>query len=119
MISNYEQQNESKITKLQEQLSNKFEEIREQFNHYGNKGTNGEYIVRDFLRDYFPPQYRFGNGEVIDSKGRQSGQVDIIITNKYHPFLNDYSKPSIFLLREFLVVEKLNLFLHLKNYLRR
>ena len=87
---------EKKLKTLSSELSIKFEEIRGQFEHSGNKGTNGEYIVRDFLRCYFPASYQFGNGEVFDSKGNQSNQVDSIITNKYHPNMSDYNKPSVF-----------------------
>ena len=87
---------EEKLNRFQNELELKFEGIREQFEHSGNKGTNGEYIIKDFLKYYFSPQYQFGNGEVIDSKGRQSGQVDIVITNKYHPCISDYNIPSIF-----------------------
>ena len=87
---------EKKLTTLSIEITTNFESIRERFEHSGNKGTNGEYVVRDFLKYYFSSLYQFGNGEVIDSKGNQSGQIDIIITNKYHPFLSDYNKPSIF-----------------------
>jgi len=87
---------EEKLNRFHKELESKFEDIREQFEHSGSKGTNGENIVRDFLKYYFSPQYQFGNGEVIDSKGNQSGQIDIVFTNKYHPCISDYNKPSIF-----------------------
>ena len=76
----------------------RFEEIREAYNHSGNKGSNAEQIVRDFLRQFLPPSYRIGHGEVIDQNGGCSKQIDIVITNEHQPFLNDLSVPSVFII---------------------
>lgn len=74
----------------------KFDSIRDEYNHKGNMGSNIEQIVRNFLTEFLPPTNRIGEGEVIDSFDNVSNQLDIIITNDGHPYLNDLSKPSKF-----------------------
>jgi hypothetical protein len=75
----------------------RFEEIRLAHQHSGNKGANVEQIVREFLREFLPPYNRIGQGEVIDRDGSYSRQIDVIVTNEHHPYLNDLANPSIFI----------------------
>ena len=85
-----------RIAILERQMLLRLDEIRQKYSHPGNKGANVEVIVRDFLREFLPPTNRIGHGEVIDSHDNISSQIDVIVTNEYHPFLNDLSAPSIF-----------------------
>ena len=52
------------------------------------KGAERELFVNSFLSQVFPPHFRFGSGDVIDSDERKSGQVDVVID-----FPNLYSFP--------------------------
>lgn len=54
------------------------------------KGAEREVLVRDFLERVFPAPYRFGSGTVIDSKGRRSGQLDIVVE---WPFFASFPGP--------------------------
>jgi len=83
---------------LQKQMLLRLAEIRAAYRHSGNKGANAEQVLRDFLRQFLPPYNRVGHGEVIDQSGASSRQLDAIITNEYHPFLNDLSAPSVFII---------------------
>jgi hypothetical protein len=83
---------------LQKQMLLRLGEIRAAYRHSGNKGANAEQVLRDFLRQFLPPYNRVGHGEVIDQSGASSRQLDAIITNEYHPFLNDLSAPSVFII---------------------
>ncbi len=85
-----------KIALVQERMKLKLDEIRETHQHKGNKGANVEQIIRDFLKVYFPADNRIGHGEIIDSDGGVSTQLDAIITNEYHPLINDLSQPSLY-----------------------
>jgi hypothetical protein len=85
-----------KLAIVQKQIQLKIEEIRETHQHKGNKGSNVEQIIREFLRVYFPSDNRIGQGEIIDSDGGISSQLDVIMTNEYHPYINDLSQPSIY-----------------------
>lgn len=48
------------------------------------KGTERELFVKSFLSQVFPPHYRFASGEITDTNGERSGQVDIVVES---PFL--------------------------------
>ena len=87
-----------RIDILQKQMLLRLEEIRATYRHSGNKGTNAEQILREFLRYFLPTYHRVGHGEVIDQNGANSRQLDVIVTNEYHPFLNDLSTPSVFII---------------------
>lgn len=43
------------------------------------KGKEREGFVSKFLAQVLPPVHRFGSGDIIDSMGERSGQVDIVI----------------------------------------
>ena len=44
-----------------------------------SKGNEREQFVNTVLGSAFPPHYRFSSGDVIDSYGSQSGQVDVVL----------------------------------------
>lgn len=54
-----------------------------------SKGFEREIFVEEFLKQVYPNNFRFGNGDVVDNKGRKSGQIDIVVEA---PFL--YSFPA-------------------------
>ena len=87
-----------KLQAVQKRLEASLEEIRAVHTHRGNRGSVAESVVREFLREYLPPDYRVGEGEVIDSNEHVSTQLDIIITNPNQPFINDLKKPGLFLI---------------------
>lgn len=90
----------SKIAKtlvhLEKQLQIELEKVRAELDHTGNKGSSLEQSVRTFLGRFLPPTVRIGQGEVIDSFDRASGQLDVIITNRHHPPLNIDGAPSTY-----------------------
>lgn len=59
-------------------LRSKFEEIREAVNHRGLKGNANEQIVAEFLEKYLPSKIGFCTGEIIDSNGERSKQIDVL-----------------------------------------
>jgi hypothetical protein len=52
-----------------------------------SKGSERETFLGDFLSQVFPPQYRFGGGDIIDQSGRRSGQIDIVVEYPFFPSL--------------------------------
>lgn len=74
------------------------EEIRSSLIHRGDRGSSAEGIVREFMSSYLPSYNRVGEGEIIDTNGGQSTQLDVIVTNEYHPTLNDLSGPEMFII---------------------
>lgn len=50
-----------------------------------NKGDEREAFVTLFLQNVLPPMYRFGSGEITDTKSAKSGQLDIVIEMPWAP----------------------------------
>lgn len=59
-----------------------------------SKGREREIFVNAFLSNIFPPAFRFGNGEIIDSNGQKSGQLDIVIEYPFFPSIPTFSLPE-------------------------
>jgi len=58
--------------------------------HNGKLGEVSEQCVIDFLKKYMPNRYSVNSGIVIDSNGKTSDQIDIIIyDNQYTPTMLD------------------------------
>lgn len=79
-----------------ERMKLDFEEASQKYKTPDDVAEHREEIVMKFLRKYFPPTYQFGKGEIIDSEGHRSGQVDIVICNAYHPFTVSESGIGLF-----------------------
>src|SRR6266851_5397725 len=45
-----------------------------------------EEIMCNFLKEYLPKSFQIGKGEIIDTKGGRSTEVDVIVCNQWHPF---------------------------------
>jgi hypothetical protein len=57
----------------------KFRGWEQDLPHHGERGGIRERRVAAFLRSILPRRYGIGTGHIIDSKGKTSGQVDIVI----------------------------------------
>ena len=52
-----------------------------------SKGREREFFIEQFLKRVFSPSFRFGSGDIIDSRGNSSGQIDIAIEQPFLPSL--------------------------------
>lgn len=52
-----------------------------------SKGREREDFIDDFLGRVLPPQFRFGSGDVVDSFGHSSGQLDLVVEYPFAPSL--------------------------------
>ena len=84
---------------IEELIEDESERIRSDFISISSKyktptevAHHREEIVRAFLRKYLPSSFDLGKGEIIDSNGVRSGQVDIAILGPYHPLTYDREK---------------------------
>jgi hypothetical protein len=81
------------------QMAAQLAEARAKFEHKGDRGSAGaEAPFRSFLQEYLPRDMSVGQGEVIDTAGNRSGQVDVVITAADHPFLFRSDAPGLFLI---------------------
>lgn len=65
-------------------MRHSFEEGMAAFSHNLTKGEVAEEPVRDFLRKRLPPSIAVAKGQVIDSRGARSKQLDVIIYDASH-----------------------------------
>lgn len=70
------------------QMRSDFAEAQESLTHPGLKGEANEEVVKKFFRQYFPRTLDTSQGILVDSDGKHSRQLDIIIS--------DSSKTPIF-----------------------
>jgi hypothetical protein len=52
-----------------------------------SRGTERETFVTSFLREVFPPPFRFGTGDITDQDGQRTGQLDVVIEVPFVPSL--------------------------------
>ena len=83
---------EKLIDRESERIQSEFVEISSKYRTPSEVAYHREEIVKTFLRKYLPSSYNFGKGEIIDSNGVRSGEVDIVILGPYHPFTYDREK---------------------------
>lgn len=59
--------------------------------HPGLVGTIRELVVEKLLRPIVPPEIEFGTGKLVDSNGRLSSQIDVVVyaPQVMPPFLHD------------------------------
>lgn len=50
-----------------------------------SRGREREQFVDLFLSQLLPPGYRFGSGDVIDTRGFRSGQLDVVVEFTFLP----------------------------------
>lgn len=76
----------------------KLEEIQISMDHKSNRGSNAEEVLRVFLREYLTDDKRVGEGEIIDTNNNTTTQLDVVVTNRYHPYINDLLGPELFII---------------------
>ena len=79
-----------------QQLKLAFKEASVKFKTPEDVAQRREDAVREFLKEFLPPTYMLGKGEIIDTNGNRSSQVDIVICNQYHPFTVSSSGRGLF-----------------------
>ena len=84
------------MTGLGERLRQRLSDTRVSLRHPGDKGTHAEQALRDVLAQYLPRRLSVGQGEVIDTHGARSGQVDIVIANEEQPLIYPQGEPGLF-----------------------
>ena len=68
--------------KLSHKLDIDFNELPKEISHALTAGEAREYALRRLLKDYLPQRIEIDNGFIIDTSGRQSRQIDIVIYDR-------------------------------------
>jgi hypothetical protein len=87
----------ARFAAVEQQLLAALARARADLTHAGSKGAVVEDAVRVFLSDHLPRRLAVGQGQVVDLYGRETGQLDIIITNEDQPFTYPTSQPGLYL----------------------
>ncbi len=70
--------------------------------HMGELGSERETLIRDVLSKILPSAYEIGKGQIVDSKGTYSKQIDVVIARKDSPCLRFASGYSVYLVESVL-----------------
>lgn len=76
------------LENLHRDIEQQLEIARQSFAHPGVKGDASEGVWLTLLRTYLPARYDAIKAHVVDSKGKFSDQIDIVVRDKqYSPFI--------------------------------
>ena len=81
---------------LHEDIQKRLETVRKSFGHPGAKGDASEKVWLELLQTYLPQRYQAETAHVVDSQGRFSEQIDIVVFDRqYSPFIFRYEGQTI------------------------
>jgi hypothetical protein len=84
------------LERFHRDIENKLETAREAFAHSGTKGDASELVWLKMLEDYLPRRYSATKAHVVDSKGKFSQQIDVVICDRqYSPFIFTFNEQKI------------------------
>lgn len=76
---------------LHDGIHQRLETARKSFNHPGVKGDASEAIWLELLQKYLPERYRAEKAHVVDSNGKFSDQIDVVVFDRqYSPFIFNF-----------------------------
>jgi hypothetical protein len=87
----------SKILLAQhDDIERKLSIIRTTIGHPGSKGAASERVWLELLQNYLPRRYQAESAHVVDSYGKFSDQIDVVIFDRqYSPFIFKYEGQTI------------------------
>lgn len=73
---------------LHDDIEQRLSIARKSFGHPGTKGDASERVWLELLQNYLPQRYQAATGHIVDSQGRFSDQIDVVIFDRqYSPFI--------------------------------
>ena len=84
------------LAKLLENLHNDIKQrldiVRQSFEHPGAKGNASENVWLEILKSFLPMRYQVDSAHIVDSNGRFSEQIDIVVYDRqYSPLIFRYA----------------------------
>lgn len=87
---------EKLLSGLHEDIQTQLRIARESLDHPGTKGDASEEVWLDLLDTYLPKRYQAAKAHVVDSQGKFSEQIDIVIFDRqYSPFIFQYKGQTV------------------------
>lgn len=76
---------------LHDDIQQRLETVRKSFGHPGTKGDASETVWLELFNKYLPERYQADTAHVVDSNGKFSEQIDVVIFDRqYSPFIFHY-----------------------------
>lgn len=66
-----------------QRMMSEIESISGRMSHLGERGRNNEQVLIAFLEQNLPRRYTVSTGKVISATGQESGQIDVIIHDRF------------------------------------
>lgn len=80
------------LQSVHEDIEHRLGAVRRSFNHPGTLGDASESVWLELLQTYLPRRYSAASAHVVDSKGKFSEQIDIVIFDRqYTPFIFNFA----------------------------
>ena len=73
---------DAEFNQVAKQMQLNFERARRLSRHPGIKGDTSEVIIKSFLSNYLPQNLQISSGQIFDTNGKISRQMDIIIHDR-------------------------------------
>jgi hypothetical protein len=81
---------------LHDDIQKRLEITRKSFGHPGTKGDASEAVWLELLQSYVPQRYQAATAHVVDSEGKFSDQIDVVVFDRqYSPFIFKYQGQTI------------------------
>lgn len=73
---------------LHKDIEQRLSTVRTAISHPGAKGSASERVWLELLQEYLPKRYQAATAHVVDSEGKFSDQIDVVIFDRqYSPFI--------------------------------
>lgn len=84
------------LASLHEDIQQRLAIVRKSFGHPGTKGDASEAVWIELLDKYLPKRYQAATAHVVDSNGKFSQQIDVVVFDRqYSPFIFNYQGQTI------------------------
>lgn len=84
------------LSELHDDIQEQLARARKAFAHPGTKGDASEAVWLELLQTYLPARYQATSAHVVDSEGKFSDQIDVVVFDRqYSPFIFKYKGQTV------------------------
>jgi hypothetical protein len=84
------------LSGLHDDIQQRLATVRRTLAHPGTKGDASEAVWLELLQRYLPERYKASSAHVVDSEGKFSEQIDVVIYDRqYSPFIFQYQGGTV------------------------
>lgn len=84
------------LSELHDDIQDRLARARKALGHPGTKGDASESVWLELLETYLPQRYQATSAHVVDSDGRFSEQIDVVVFDRqYSPFIFNFQGQKV------------------------